>query len=180
MAGGVGDALVEVDEQEHNRRAASSLGAVTSLGLLDCLLGLPLGECVRWNDLSVEDVHRLQMAPLGVIDQSTRGVRRVLVPPATVPLVVVRSSSWRRGLRRANAFEPFAQRVLILNHPRRDLPRLTWEADLLGVGVWIQTETGVEEVLTPAPWRQRYVKAAGWRFRERAYRSWLNAAPPVG
>lgn len=177
VAGGVGDALVEVDEPEHHRRAASGLGAVTGIGLLDRLLGLPSGEWVRWDDLSIEDIHQLQMAPVGVIDQSPRGVRRTLVPAATVPLVLVRSSSWRRGLRKASAFEPFAQRVLVLDRPRRDLHRVIWEADLVGVGVWVQTEKGTEEVLTPAPWRQRYVKAAGWRFRERAYHNWLNAAP---
>lgn len=180
VAGGVGDALVEVDEQEHNRRVASGLDAVTSLGLLDRLLGLPLGEWVRWNDLSSEDAHQLQMAPVGVADQSPQGVRRTLVPPATVALVVVRSSSWRRGLRRASTFEPFAQRVLVLNNPRRDLDSVIWEADVLGVGVWVQAGSGVEEVLAPATWRQRYVKAAGWRFRERAYRSWLSTAPPAG
>lgn len=180
VASGLGDALVEVDEQEHDRRAAHGLGGVTSLGLLDRLLGLPLGEWVRWDDLSVDDVKRLQMAPVGVVEQSPRGVRRTLVPPATVPLVVVRSSSWRRGLRTVSAFEPFAQRVLLLTSPRRDLHRVTWEADLLGVGVWVQSEKGVEEVLAPAPWRQLYVKASGWRFRERVYRCWLNAALPAG
>lgn len=179
VAGGVGDALVEVDEHEHHRRVASGLGAVTSLGLLDCLLGLPSGEWVRWGDLSVDDVHRLQVAPVGVVDQSSRGVRRTLVPPATVPLVVVRSSLWRRGLRRASAFEPFAQRVLLLDGAHRDLRRVTWEADVLGVGVWVHTSTGTEEVLAPAPWRQLYVKAAGWRFRERAYNSWLTAGRPA-
>lgn len=181
VAGGVGDALIEVDEQEHHRRVASGLRTVTSLGLLDCLLGLPLGAWLRWDDLSVDDAHRLRMAPVGVVDQSPRGVRRTLVPPATVPLVLVRSSSWRRGLRRASAFEPFAQRVLLLDGSHRDLREVTWEADVLGVGVWVQTSTETEEVLPPAPWRQLYVKAAGWRFRERAYRNWLNAAAhPAG
>lgn len=180
VAGGVGDALIEVDEQEHHRRVTSGLQTVTSLGLLDCLLGLPLGEWIRWGDLSVDDAHRLRMAPVGVVDQSPRGVRRTLVPPATVPLVLVRSFSWRRGLRRASAFEPFAQRVLLLDGSRQDLRRVTWEADVLGVGVWVHTSTGTEEVLAPAPWRQLYVKAAGWRFRERAYLSWLNAARPPG
>lgn len=103
-----------------------------------------------------------------------------MVPPATVPLVLVRSSSWRRGLRAASVFEPFAQRVLVLDGPRRNLHMVAWEADVLGVGVWVQTSAGTEEVLAPAPWRQRYVKAAGWRFRERAYDCWLNAALHAG
>lgn len=181
VAGGVGDALIEVDEPEHHRRVRSGLGAVTTLGLLDRLLGLPLGEWVRWDDFSSDDAQRLRMAPVGVVDQAPHGVRRTLVPPVTVPLVVVRSSSWRHGLRRASAFEPFAQRVLLIDSARLELHRVTWEADVLGVGVWVQTATGTEEILPPAPWRQLYAKAAGWRFRERAYCNWLTAVtPPAG
>ena len=100
--------------------------------------------------------------------------------PALVPLVLVRSRSWRRGLRTASAFEPFAQRVLILEDFRQDLNRLAWEADVLGVGVWLQTDSGTRQVVPPAPWHQHYVKAAGWRFRERAYHSWLSARPLEG
>jgi hypothetical protein len=179
VAGGVGDALVEVDEQEHDRRVGLGLqGAVTNLGLLHRLLNLPHGEWVRWKDLCSNDVQALQTAPVGVVDLSSRGVRRTLVQPARVPFVVVRTSSWRRGLRRASAFEPFAQRVLLLEGEHRNLQQVTWEADLLGVGVWLRTSTHIEQILAPAPWRQLYVKAAGWRFRERAYDRWLSATPP--
>jgi len=44
--------------------------------------------------------------------------------------------------------------------------------------VWLRTSTHIEQILAPAPWRQLYVKAAGWRFRERAYDRWLSATPP--
>ncbi|MQA88068.1 MAG: hypothetical protein GEV03_26485 [Streptosporangiales bacterium] len=179
VAGGTGDALIEVNEEEHRRRAAIGLGAVTALGMLDRLLGLPLGEWVRWDDIHPDVARRFRTAPAGAVDLSSRGVRRMMAPAATVPVVLVRSSSWRCGLRTASAFEPFAQRVLLLGGPRRDLARVAWEADFLGVGVWLQTDSGVEEVLAPAPWRQRYVKAAGWRFKERAYRGWLNAIRPA-
>jgi len=178
VAGGTGDALVEVSEQEHQRRVAAGLQAVTDLGLLDRLLGLPLGELVRWDDLSPDDARRIRMAPYGVVDRSSVGVRRLLAYPAAVPLVLVRGHSWRRGLRAASAFEPFAQRVLVLDGSHGNLHRLTWEADVLGVGVWLQTGLGIREVLPPAVWRQKYVKAAGWRFRERAYLGWLNTTRP--
>lgn len=179
-AGGTGDALVEVHVDEHKRRAALGLRAVTDLGLLACLLRLPHGELVRWVDLSQDDERRLRSAPDGVISSSSAGIRRVLAYPAAVPLVLFRSRSWRRGLQAASAFEPFAQRVLVLEYFRRDLNRLAWEADVLGVGVWLQTSSGTREVVPPAPWHQRQVKAAGWRFRERAYQSWLTARSPGG
>jgi len=174
-SGGTGDALVDVDESEHLRRSATGLRAVTDLGLLDRLLALPHHELVRWNDLSAEDAHQFRTAPDGVVECLPSGVRRMLTYPVSVPLVLVRSSSWRRGLQRACAFEPFAQRVLILEGTHRDLHRLTWEADVLGVGIWVEDGSQIREALAPAPWRQLYVKAAGWRFRERVYLSWLNA-----
>jgi len=68
--------------------------------------------------------------------------------------------------------------VLLLEGEHRNLQQVTWEADLLGVGVWLRTSTHIEQILAPAPWRQLYVKAAGWRFRERAYDRWLSATPP--
>lgn len=180
VAGGSGDALVEVDMREHQRRVMFGLRTVTDLGLLAGLLRLPLGELVQWDDLSPDDARRLRLAPDGIVDRSAAGVRRVFAQPVAVPLVLVRSRSWRRGLRTASVFEPFAQRVLILEDFRQDLNRLAWEADVLGVGVWLQTDSGTRQIVPPGPWRQRYDKAAGWRFRERAYHSWLNARPPEG
>lgn len=179
VSGGTGDALVDIDKAEHLRRSPTGLRAVTDLGLLDRLLALPHRELVRWNDLSAEDTRQFREAPDGVVECSPSGVRRMLTYPVSVPLVLVRSSSWRRGLQRACAFEPFARRVLILEGTHRDLHRLAWEADVLGVGIWVEDGSRIREVLAPAPWRQLYVKAAGWRFRERAYLSWLNATHPA-
>jgi hypothetical protein len=175
VSGGRGDALVDLHEAEHRRRSAVGLCAVTDLGLLDRLLALPSDEVVRWDDLSQDDARRLRAAPEGVVECTLLGVRRVLSYPVSVPLVLVRSRSWRRGLQRASAFEPFAQRVLILEGTHRDLRQLTWEADVTGVGVWIQDDSAIRVVVSPAPWRQLYVKAAAWRFRERAYQCLVNA-----
>jgi hypothetical protein len=146
------------------------------LSLLDRLLNLPLGEIVRWGDLGPDDQRRFRSASAGIVDCGPAGVRRLLTPPVSVPLVLVRGRSWRRGLRTAGVFRPFAQRVLVLEDFRRDLAQLTWEADVLGVGVWLRTDSGTEQIVPPAPWRQRYFKAAGWRFRERAYQAWLNTS----
>jgi hypothetical protein len=179
VSGGIGDALIDVDRGEHKRRSAIGLHAVTDLGLLGRLLALPLGELVRWDDLSPYDARRFAAAPYGTVECSPVGARRLLCYPVSVPLVVVRSSSWRRGLRRASAFEPFAQRVLILEGSHRDLDRLVWEADVLGVGVWAKDASRLREVLPPAPWQQKFAKGAGWRFRERAYLALLNATRPA-
>ncbi len=180
VSGGIGDALVDVDGAEHERRSAVGLRALTDLGLLGRLLALPLGELVRWDDLSPDDARRFTTAPYGTIECSPDGVRRLLCYPVSVPLVLVRSSSWRRGLQRASAFEPFAQRVLILEGNHQDLDSLAWEADVLGVGVWVKDASRLREVVPPAPWQQQFAKGAGWRFRERAYLALLNATRPAG
>lgn len=176
-AGGTGDALVEVNLQEHERRNKSGIHAVTDLGLLARLIRLPYNELVCWDDLSAEDQRRLRSVPDGIVDCNSAGVRRILTQPATVPLVLVRSRSWRQGLRRVSVFEPFAQRVLILHDFHSDVAQLAWQADVLGVGVWLQSDSDLREIVPSAPWQQKYVKAAGWRFRERAYHAWLTARP---
>lgn len=173
-AGGQGDAIVRLNNEEHARRQRAGVGALTDLYLLDQLMTLPLGHEVRINDIA-NDRSLLTRQPPGVIDMSTRGIRRLAVPPLEVRLVIVRSSRWRDGLRKAAAFEPFTQRVLLLPSALRNLSTVLWEADLLGVGVWTGTVDEPEQHLAPAPWHRQYVKAAGWRFAERAYAAWLKA-----
>ena len=61
-AGGTGDALLEIDVQEHQRRVMSGLRAVTDMGLLARLLRLPLVGLVPWKDLSSDDQRILRTA----------------------------------------------------------------------------------------------------------------------
>jgi hypothetical protein len=173
--GGRGDALLRVDAEEHERRVAAGLGAITDLWLLDRLLTLPLCETIQWADLADHDVDLFRRSHSGVVKRSAHGIRRLMVPAVDVSLVVVRQTRWRVGLRAAAAFEPFAQRVLLIPNPPRELSSVLWEADFLGVGIWTGTIDAPEQLLAPGPWKRRYVKGAGWRFAERAYGMWLNA-----
>lgn len=180
VAGAVADALVDVDADEHARRAACGLQAAEALGLLDALLCLPFGEDIPMADIGPAHRASLAAAPLGCVEWSADFtlVRRVLRPAVDVPVVIVRAGRWREGLRRASAFEPFARRVVLLERLPGRWDTLAWEADALGIGVWTRDDGGsVVEVIAPAPWKQRYVKAAGWRFRERAYSVWIRSTP---
>jgi hypothetical protein len=142
---------------------------------------LPLGDAVAVADLGPTSLRRLRAAPRGCVEWSDDGarVRRLLTPAARVRLVVVRAATWRRGLLRASAFEPFATRVVLLPRAPGRLHEITWEADAAGVGLW-SSETGtadgpgapVTEIVAPVPFVCRYVKPAGWRFRERAFAAW--------
>lgn len=178
VSGGRGDALLVIDRHEHARRHAAGIGAVTDTWLLHRLLTLPSDELVRWVDLSDADVHRLRRAHPAVVETSAAGVRRRLRSPVDVRLVVVRGRRWRTGLQTASAFEAFAQCVLWLPTPPREIANVLWEAQLIGIGVWAGSSDEPAQLLAPAPWRRRYVKGATWRFAERAYAAWLNATHP--
>ncbi|TVZ06309.1 hypothetical protein EAS64_02435 [Trebonia kvetii] len=177
-AGAAADAVVACDEEEQARRRSAGLGAVTSLWLLDALMTLPAGAPVRIADLSADAWACISAAPRGVVAVDGGWVTRLLSPPLTVVGAVVRGPGWRRPLRQAARFTPFAQRVLVLEIPPPS--RLIWEAEVAGVGVWVSRDGELIELCPPEPFRQRYWKAAGWRFAERAYAASLSASPLPG
>lgn len=189
VAGAVADAVLVVDDVEAARRIRFGLRGVSDLGLLDALMCLPVGAPVAVDDLSPVSRSRLRAAPAGCVEWLAGGtrVRRLLTPALTVDLVVVRAGTWRAGLLRAAAFEPFATRVVLLPCEPRTLRDIAWQADAAGIGLWIgqadedrpmdtpaaEAGTGeVVQVVGPAPFVRRYVKPAGWRFTERAYTTW--------
>jgi hypothetical protein len=181
VAGAKADAVVDIDRAEHLRRARCGLGGVETLGLLDALMCLPHGEPIPVADLGEVALWHLRRAPEGCVQwlAGGRAVRRLLVPVASVPLVVVRAAGWRTGLRRAAAFEPFARRVVLLPRAGRELGDYAWEADAAGTGLWVTgPDGGVDEVVAPGEFVPRYVRPARWRFTERAYIAWLSANRP--
>jgi hypothetical protein len=178
VAGAVGDALVACDHLEQTRRGEAGLGAVTSLWLLDAVMSLPSGVPVRASDLSESTWEYLRVAPDGVVAIDAGWVTRVLSPPLTVVAAVVRGAGWRRPLQLVGQFTPFAQRVVVLD--KMPPPRLVWEAQVTGVGVWSIEDGRPVEVCAPEPFKRRYWKPAGWRFAERAYAASLTAKPPFG
>jgi hypothetical protein len=181
VAGAKADAVVDIDRAEHLRRARCGLGGVETLGLLDALMCVPHGEPIPVVDLGEVALWHLRRAPEGCVQwlAGGRAVRRLLVPVASVPLVVVRAAGWRTGLRRAAAFEPFARRVVLLPRAGRELGGYAWEADAAGTGLWVTgPDGGVDEVVAPGEFVPRYVRPARWRFTERAYIAWLSANRP--
>ena len=176
VSGATAGAVVRIDAVEHRRRAG--LAGVDDLGLLDALMDLPIGAEVPVYHIGAVARAHLRASPPGCVDWLAAGavVRRLLVPAATVELIVVRTDRWPRGLARAAAFEPFATRVVLLQCQPRAVADIAWEADAAGVGLWLrQTDGEITEIVPPAPFVRRYVKPAGWRFTERAYTAWVNA-----
>ncbi len=175
-AGSRADALVLADVSEQERRTACGLTEVTSLGLLDALMNLPLRTPVRIQDVSAEVWARFAAAPPGVVELGGRWVTRVLTPPLTVVAAIVSGTGWRQPVGRVGHFAPFAQQIVILD---REPPRgssVSWEAQLSGIGVWVSGDGQVSELVAPAPFARLYWKPAGWRFAERAYGALLTAS----
>ncbi len=175
VSGACADAVVTVDTTEHARRNELGMGAADDRGLLHALMCLPLGAAIPVDDLDQVTRDLLRRAPAGCVEWlAVDRVRRCVQPVAQVPLVVVRAATWRPAHRRANAFEPFAPRVVVLSRAPRRVEGIAWEADADGIGLWISRPDGeIDEVLAPVPYSCRYIKPAGWLFGEAAYGAWL-------
>lgn len=179
QAAGIGaDALVLVDGSEHERRSSAGLGGVTSLGLIDALMNLPLRTPVRTRDLDSMTVRRLSAAPDAVVSSDDGWVTRLLTPPLTVIAVVVRGRSWQELSPRTWPFAAFAQRIVLLDRMPTRSSAFLWEAQLAGVGVWVRIDDQFRELLAPEPFMRHYWKPAGWRFSERAYRAQITSSAP--
>lgn len=68
----------------------------------------------------------------------------------------------------------------VVNRSTGDFDSLRWQADLIGVGVWMRTGADFEQIVAPAPFVRRYWKPAAWRFIEHAYKAWLISTTPTG
>jgi hypothetical protein len=169
------DALVAVDAGEARRRAVASLGSVRSLVLLDVLLSLPLDCPIPVRDLTEREGRILLTAPPGCVSYGASSVTRDLCVPTTVVAALVRGTGWRSSLRRAASFSAFTQRIVAVPSPPNDAAVL--EAQLTGVGIWIEQAGEFEEFLAPEPFTPAYYKAAGWRFAEHAYQAMINTVP---
>lgn len=99
---------------------------------------------------------------------------RRLKPPSTVAAALVRGTTWRPSMRRAAAFAPLTQRIVVL--PREPKVTEELEAQFVGVGIWQEHGDGtVVEHVAPEVFVPRYVKAAGWRFAENAFAALVEA-----
>jgi len=149
---------------------------VTSLPLLRTLLALPAHEPVRRAELSDRQRTLVDRAGAGVTEVTPESVTRLLVPAAAVPLVVVRERrGWRPSLVKAAQFSALLPTVILLDREPQDWPERAWEADLAGVGVIVGRGPDATTLLAPRSGHPPMtVRAARWRFLERAYLTWLT------
>jgi hypothetical protein len=193
LAGGSGDAHVRVNPEEVARRDRVGLGPVLDLLLLHELLGLPCGLPVPAGELGDEAHQTLGKAPPGVVafcDARARGdraagvtVTRLLQRVVVVEGVSVTAShGWRQAFDRAAGFLSVAPTWIVLSARQgtvRQIASGLLEADAAGMGVAVEGGgcSALRWLVAPAQPTVRGIKAAGWRFEERAFASLLSTHP---
>ncbi|SMD27627.1 hypothetical protein [Kibdelosporangium aridum] len=180
LFGGVVDVAYCLDESEHARRVAAGVGAVTQRGVLDALMGLPVGLPVAVHDLSERERHLLQRVPHGVVDYDGRNVVRRAVAPLSVRFAMVTARSWREGLRKAGQFAPFCARAMLLPATPSDVDDACAQASFYGVGVCVFESGRLRMLVDPQPYVRHQHSAAQWRFAEEVYRQVMASANGAG
>lgn len=99
--------------------------------------------------------------------------------PVRVHATAVRARTWRDELRRAGRFAGVTSAAVVLPDTSRIADSRLWEAEVLGVGVWLAGPGGLTEMIPASPGRPIQIGAALWRFEERAYQASLKASRPV-
>jgi hypothetical protein len=161
-----------VDSEEHERRQAASVGAISDRHVLNALLELDLSAATPRGVLSSaarRALRREEAAASVVVGRGT--VERVARPPLAVSLVVVTDTQWSRGVDRASRFGPYCSRVLALPRMPADPSELLLEAAYLGIGVASPDDSAH---VARAPFLPMRFTSSSWAFLEDAYRQFLD------
>ncbi|MFF5100449.1 MULTISPECIES: hypothetical protein [Actinosynnema] len=169
LSGGHVGLVLELDQAEVERRAASGWSGVLDLGVLDALMNLPAGVPVSWADLTERERLAVRKVPEGVVEVAGDRVVRRAVAPLTVRLALVAARDWRSGLKRAGEFAPFCARGVVLSRVPDDVDELHLRCGVFGVGAYVASRGEADVLLEPRAYvRQRHT-AAHWRFAEEVH-----------
>ncbi|WP_017627118.1 hypothetical protein [Nocardiopsis chromatogenes] len=163
--------LFRPDAAEVRRRVDTGQPPILRLGVLEALMGLPLGEPVPDKALTERERYLLRAAPRAALRRDGPDVVRLASAPLRVEMVVVEAPSWRTALRRAGRFPPTSARVAVAGRRPRDGTVAAYEADYYGIGLGARCRGGTGEgggvcaLVAPAPGLRRHT-AVTWKFSE--------------
>jgi hypothetical protein len=169
------DAVVVPNTQEIERRASVGLTPIVDVPLLRACGSLPAGIEVRWEDLDPIVAAVLDCAPDGVVDRSSRSVRRVLAAPLSLVGVYLVTRSWRALGRIGFMASAAPTGVICLRRPR-DLEAARHTARRSGLGLGIRT-AGRDCVLV-APRNRARPSVVRDLLVERLFAAWLQTDTP--
>lgn len=180
LTGGYTDAILTlaIDQTEHARRQDRGIGPVLDWRSLETCLALPHGEPVPWQALTICQQDSIRRAPAHVFRITGRQhqptITRILLRPCRIVRATVRSATASAtALGKVTSFAPFCERSLIVSHRPR-MPETLIEFGFWGVGLYLDHDGELETLVEPTPWRPMRHTAAGWRFAEQAYGSYLD------
>ena len=155
---------VEVDDEEHNRRAGA--GAVSSLRALAALCSLPQGLPVREGSLTRGARNLMRRLPMGFVHNDAGNLVRMVRSPARIFGVVAVGADWDRTAFALGAYVTVCPRVAAVKSidDRVLAEALVWGIGLTGDDGTIRLEPQPASIeLGPYQW---------W-IAERAYSAWL-------
>ncbi|MFI7089617.1 hypothetical protein ACIBUR_39285 [Streptomyces anulatus] len=158
------------DATEYARRQGAGMTALTGMQMLETLLALPVDVPVLLDSFSAEDRAALRRLPAGSVDRDRREIARRAVRPLHVDLAVLTGQQPRQALEAAGRFAPFCSRAVLLRRPAPRMDDFLNEASFYGVGVLLDSPSGIDMVLQPRPYRPQRHTAAAWNFTEELYR----------
>jgi hypothetical protein len=167
-----------IDQTEHQRRQDHGLGHITHWSLIETCLSLPHGESVPWQSLTIRQQNVVRQAPAGLFritgHRNNSKVTRLALRPCRVVRATVRAATASAtALGNVTSYAPFCERSLIVTRRPR-MPETFIEYGFWGVGLYLDHDGELETLVEPATWRPQRHTAAGWRFAEEAYGSYLK------
>jgi hypothetical protein len=167
-------AVVRPDLVEVARREHIGLGAVLDFDVTDRLANLPVDWPIPRDELDPITLQLLEMAPPGVVEDTTTAVIRRWRPAVTVTgILLTTGRQWRSGLRSVSLFAPDAPRGIVLRRLPSDEQALRDEAIELGVGVIAPDPEGGWRLLVDPLRDTRYdLGPRHWRLLEITYLAW--------
>jgi hypothetical protein len=163
--------------KEHRRRRRASIGAISSLALLEQLAAIG----PDWVVANAADRALARRSP-ALVEMSERPGRdplvRSLARAVVTPLrITVRADRWWQGFKTVSGYAGLAERVLTLRAfpPDRDLAVL--ECQWFGVGLEVVTPEKSISLVSSAPFEPVRFTPTAWQFGEQLYRQWLGATP---
>lgn len=170
MFGAMAGVAYQVDSAESQRRRTGGHGAVTGLGIIDALLGLPTGIPVPGNAVSDRDRNLLRRAPSGALEIRGDQLVRHATVPLTVRFALVAARQWRDGLVKAGRFAPYCSRAMLLSRVPKDLDEAKMQAAFYGIGIYLVARGELITVVVPESFTGAGHSPAQWWFAEEVYR----------
>ena len=169
-----------IDATEHQRRQDRRLRPILDWDILETCLSLPHAEPVPWQTLTIRQQDTIRRAPAHVFritgHRQRPKVTRIALRPCRVVSATVRSATaCATALGNVTSYAPFCERSLVVTRRPRMSETLI-EFGFWGAGLYLDHDGELETLVEPNPWRPKRHTAAGWRFAEEAYGSYLKHA----